>query len=399
MIRDYFHRWEQELAAVSKRIAWSGPSSGAATGSTSLAAEMPDPRIRTSPAGSIASWQTATRSSRPSRRATPSRGAGHRARRRRGRRADVSERPDDAARRKQHRACAATFPPIHQESRSRAAAAPRGGGAGAVEFRRQGHIGLCQILRRLGIASLRISLPYHDARMPPELTRADYIVSSNVVRTLQVCRQAVRDVRLRVWWLRDQGYDRSGLLGTSLGSCLSLLTTCSRAASQGAGAQSRVAVVRRRGVARAVDRARAAGTRRPCRRRISCAICGGRSARGRFSIACTTSRRLMVYALYDLTFPVDLSVRLIEEIRAATVPAGRARYCPAATTRPAQRPSNTSMLGTCAGFSQDICRNRLIQFQEFQGFQKFQRHRSAAVTGSNLYLTLGTSGTLEPLEP
>jgi hypothetical protein len=89
-----------------------------------------------------------------------------------------------------------------------------------------GHIGLCKILQRLGIASLRISLPYHDARMPPELTRADYIVSSNVVRTLQVCRQAVRDIRLALWWLRDQGYDRLGLLGTSLGSCLSFLTTC-----------------------------------------------------------------------------------------------------------------------------------------------------------------------------
>ena len=84
-----------------------------------------------------------------------------------------------------------------------------------------GHIGLCKLLSKLGIASLRISLPYHDARMPPELTRADYIVSSNIVRTLQVCRQAVRDVRLALWWLRDQGYERLGLLGTSLGSCLS----------------------------------------------------------------------------------------------------------------------------------------------------------------------------------
>ena len=89
-----------------------------------------------------------------------------------------------------------------------------------------GHIGLCKILQKLGIASLRISLPYHDARRPAELTRADYIVSSNIVRTLQVCRQAVRDVRLALWWLRDQGYERLGLLGTSLGSCLSLLTTC-----------------------------------------------------------------------------------------------------------------------------------------------------------------------------
>jgi hypothetical protein len=87
-----------------------------------------------------------------------------------------------------------------------------------------GHIGLSRLLASVGVSALRISLPYHDHRMPPELTRADYIVSSNVARTLQVCRQAVLDVRRALWWLRDQGYDRLGLLGTSLGSCLAMLT-------------------------------------------------------------------------------------------------------------------------------------------------------------------------------
>ena len=69
-----------------------------------------------------------------------------------------------------------------------------------------GHIGLCRLLSRLGIASLRISLPYHDQRMPPELTRADYIVSANVGRTAQVCRQAVLDARRAIAWLAAQGY-------------------------------------------------------------------------------------------------------------------------------------------------------------------------------------------------
>ena len=51
-----------------------------------------------------------------------------------------------------------------------------------------GHIGLSRVLARFGVSALRLSLPYHDARMPPELTRADYIVSANVGRTAQVCR-------------------------------------------------------------------------------------------------------------------------------------------------------------------------------------------------------------------
>ena len=59
----------------------------------------------------------------------------------------------------------------------------------------EGHIGLSRLLARAGVSALRLSLPYHDERMPPELTRADYIVSSNIARTVQVCRQAVLDAR------------------------------------------------------------------------------------------------------------------------------------------------------------------------------------------------------------
>src|ERR671924_1485866 len=61
--------------------------------------------------------------------------------------------------------------------------------------------------------------------MPPELTRADYIVSANIARTVQACRQAVMDARRAIAWLAREGYERIGILGTSLGSCLSLLTT------------------------------------------------------------------------------------------------------------------------------------------------------------------------------
>ena len=88
-----------------------------------------------------------------------------------------------------------------------------------------GHVGLCQLLAWNGMSALRLSLPYHDQRMPPELHRADYIVSANVARTVQVCRQAVLDARRAIAWLASQGYERIGILGTSLGSCLALLTT------------------------------------------------------------------------------------------------------------------------------------------------------------------------------
>ena len=82
---------------------------------------------------------------------------------------------------------------------------------------------LCWALNLLGISVLRLSLPYHDIRMPAEIQRADYAVSANLSRTLDACRQGVLDVRCCLDWLESQGYRRLGIVGTSLGSCYAFL--------------------------------------------------------------------------------------------------------------------------------------------------------------------------------
>lgn len=89
----------------------------------------------------------------------------------------------------------------------------------------QQHVALCEAIAAVGISAMRISLPYHDRRMPPELTRADYAVSSNVGRTIDATRQAVIDVRSCFDWLQKQGFEDLGIVGTSLGSCYGFLAT------------------------------------------------------------------------------------------------------------------------------------------------------------------------------
>jgi hypothetical protein len=182
-----------------------------------------------------------------------------------------------------------------------------------------GHVGLSQLLARFGVSALRISLPYHDTRMPPELSRADYIVSANVVRTLQVCRQAVLDIRRAVAWLHGLGFERIGLLGTSLGSCLAMLTAAHEPRVR-AQALNHVSpyfadVVWRglstRHVRAGLDGAIDVDTLRSLWRPIS-PFSYLEQVRG--------VRTLLVYAKYDLTFPLDLSRILIDEFARRGLP-------------------------------------------------------------------------------
>jgi hypothetical protein len=86
-----------------------------------------------------------------------------------------------------------------------------------------GHAGLCRLLTRFGVSALRMTMAYHAERMPPELERADYHVSSNVGRTIHATRQSVIDARACLDWLETRGYRRLGILGTSLGSCVAFI--------------------------------------------------------------------------------------------------------------------------------------------------------------------------------
>lgn len=82
---------------------------------------------------------------------------------------------------------------------------------------------LARFFNKVGLSALRLTLPYHEERMPPELERADHLVSPNIGRSLQSIRQAVLDTRAAVAWLKQRGYEKVGIVGTSIGSCVAFM--------------------------------------------------------------------------------------------------------------------------------------------------------------------------------
>jgi hypothetical protein len=150
--------------------------------------------------------------------------------------------------------------------------------------------------------------------MPPELTRADYIVSSNIVRTAQICRQAVLDSRRAIAWLVKEGYENIGILGTSLGFCLAMLTVAHELWIKAAALNhilSYFADVVWEGLATAHVRQGLDGHIDLERlRRMWLPI-----SPFPFLHRVKGKKVLLVYARYDLTFPVRLSRMLVDEFR------------------------------------------------------------------------------------
>jgi pimeloyl-ACP methyl ester carboxylesterase len=187
----------------------------------------------------------------------------------------------------------------------------------------EGHVGLCRLFARFGLTAVRLTMPYHDGRKPSDLRRAEFIVSPNIGRTLHANCQAVLDAKRIADWLETQGYERIGIMGTSLGSCLAMLTMA-HDPRLSAGAFNHVspyfADVVWRGLSTRHVRARIDGhlsieqLRRvwmpispwPYIQRVA-----GRGV-------------LLVYARYDQTFPVDLSRQFIAEFARQEIPHQRA---------------------------------------------------------------------------
>ncbi len=183
----------------------------------------------------------------------------------------------------------------------------------------RGHVGLCRLFARFGLTAVRLSLPYHDERRPAELARAEYIVSANVGRTLRANQQAVLDVRRVADWLSGEGFERIGIMGTSLGSCLAMLAMAHEPRLR-AGAFNHLSPffadvvwegLSTEHVRAGLDSQITLADLRDCWMPISPWPFIDR-VRGRHV--------LLVYARYDLTFPVHLSREFLAEFARRGVP-------------------------------------------------------------------------------
>lgn len=184
------------------------------------------------------------------------------------------------------------------------------------------HNALCAIFNRMGISALRLSKPYHDIRRPTELERSDYAVSANIGRTLSACRQAVVDIRCCVDWLEDQGYEHFGVLGTSLGSCYAFLASAHdprirvNAFNHASTAFGDVvwAGQSTRHIRQAVEQA---GLTQERLRGLWSSIspCSYYARFAGDEAAGPDKKVLLVYADYDLTFPREYSLQVVDAFR------------------------------------------------------------------------------------
>lgn len=189
------------------------------------------------------------------------------------------------------------------------------------------HNALCELFNWFGISCLRLSKPYHDTRRPAELERSDYAVSANIGRTISACRQAVADIRSCMDWLESQGYEQFGVLGTSLGSCYAFIAAAM-------DPRLRVCAFNHAStwfgdvvwIGQSTRHIRAAFEHAGLTREEVRAVLTAVSPVSYMDLFAQTShtepqrQSLVVYAPYDLTFPMELTRGVFENFAEHNIP-------------------------------------------------------------------------------
>jgi dienelactone hydrolase len=76
------------------------------------------------------------------------------------------------------------------------------------------------LLARCGVTCVQLSLPYHDERRATGVEFARELACENLGLTIRSNRQAVLDARACLTWLEQEGYQRIGIVGVSIGASI-----------------------------------------------------------------------------------------------------------------------------------------------------------------------------------
>jgi pimeloyl-ACP methyl ester carboxylesterase len=76
------------------------------------------------------------------------------------------------------------------------------------------------LLARCGVTCVQLSLPYHDERRTAGVEFARELACENLGLTIAANRQAVLDARACLTWLEQEGYQRIGVVGLSIGASI-----------------------------------------------------------------------------------------------------------------------------------------------------------------------------------
>jgi hypothetical protein len=76
------------------------------------------------------------------------------------------------------------------------------------------------LLARCGVTCVQLSLPYHDERRTIGTGFARELACENLGLTIRSNRQAVLDARACLTWLEQEGYQRIGIVGVSIGASI-----------------------------------------------------------------------------------------------------------------------------------------------------------------------------------
>ena len=178
----------------------------------------------------------------------------------------------------------------------------------------ESHIALSRMISRFGFTTLRLTLPYHEERNPMK-PRADYFVSPNLGRTIQAMQQSVHDVRRAADWLQQQGFQRLGIMGSSIGSCIAFLTFLHDERFQ-TGVFNHVSSFFGKVVWNGISTKHVKSGLEPNIREEELhevwSILSPNVHVGRKRIS-NPGKRFFISALYDLTFPRDLAELLFKE--------------------------------------------------------------------------------------